>query len=244
MAVSWSDIAKVLKCREDQKYILGRLAGLGLADSCTRCGGSGHYSFNLMHGTVCFKCGGFKCQMPKLSKKLLEVCQEVANSGKLDAYLEELKRANEAKKYCNSWSDKYFALWGSHPVIDCYKRHKVNWMDVSLVESQVNHLARSLYDSVKDNQWLIQNGRFVEEKGEMRGKNIKLSNAEVLECKAKLEEAMKSLEVLIESAKAKYGDWSDEQMLALPRGFWSQQEAMSEQPGITKLSAGIPVHQA
>lgn len=26
--------------------------------SCRRCGGSGHYSFNLRHGTVCFRCKG------------------------------------------------------------------------------------------------------------------------------------------------------------------------------------------
>ena len=25
---------------------------------CSRCGGSGHFSFNLMHGTVCYGCSG------------------------------------------------------------------------------------------------------------------------------------------------------------------------------------------
>lgn len=25
---------------------------------CTRCGGSGRYSFNMMHGSVCYGCGG------------------------------------------------------------------------------------------------------------------------------------------------------------------------------------------
>lgn len=28
--------------------------------TCSRCGGSGHYSYCQMHGTVCFKCGGRK----------------------------------------------------------------------------------------------------------------------------------------------------------------------------------------
>lgn len=27
-------------------------------ETCTRCGGCGNYSFNLMYGTVCFGCGG------------------------------------------------------------------------------------------------------------------------------------------------------------------------------------------
>jgi hypothetical protein len=26
--------------------------------TCSRCGGSGHYSFNLMHGTMCYGCSG------------------------------------------------------------------------------------------------------------------------------------------------------------------------------------------
>jgi hypothetical protein len=29
-----------------------------LTKTCGRCGGRGHYSFNLVHGTVCFGCGG------------------------------------------------------------------------------------------------------------------------------------------------------------------------------------------
>lgn len=27
-------------------------------ETCSRCGGSGHYSYCQMYGTVCFKCGG------------------------------------------------------------------------------------------------------------------------------------------------------------------------------------------
>lgn len=27
-------------------------------EDCSRCGGSGHYSFNSMHGSVCYGCGG------------------------------------------------------------------------------------------------------------------------------------------------------------------------------------------
>lgn len=32
---------------------------------CSRCGGSGHYSFNLMYGTRCFKCAGNKLTYTK-----------------------------------------------------------------------------------------------------------------------------------------------------------------------------------
>lgn len=34
-------------------------------ESCSRCGGSGHYSYCEMHGTTCFKCGGSGKQYTK-----------------------------------------------------------------------------------------------------------------------------------------------------------------------------------
>lgn len=33
--------------------------------TCSRCGGSGHYSYCQMHGTTCFKCGGTGKQLTK-----------------------------------------------------------------------------------------------------------------------------------------------------------------------------------
>ena len=39
---------------------------------CTRCGGTGHYSFNLMHGTMCYGCGGRKWKYPRITKKLIK----------------------------------------------------------------------------------------------------------------------------------------------------------------------------
>jgi len=35
------------------------------SQSCGRCGGSGHYSYCQMHGTVCFQCGGSGVQLTK-----------------------------------------------------------------------------------------------------------------------------------------------------------------------------------
>lgn len=34
-------------------------------ESCSRCGGSGHYSYNSISGTRCFKCGGAKIVLTK-----------------------------------------------------------------------------------------------------------------------------------------------------------------------------------
>ncbi|CAB4165194.1 hypothetical protein UFOVP820_21 [uncultured Caudovirales phage] len=33
--------------------------------TCSRCGGSGHYSFNLMHGSRCYGCGGSGYKLTK-----------------------------------------------------------------------------------------------------------------------------------------------------------------------------------
>lgn len=35
---------------------------------CSRCGGSGHYSFNLMHGSMCYGCSGRGWQYTKRGK--------------------------------------------------------------------------------------------------------------------------------------------------------------------------------
>lgn len=37
--------------------------------TCGRCGGSGHYSFNLMHGTVCYGCSGRKTVLTAAGSK-------------------------------------------------------------------------------------------------------------------------------------------------------------------------------
>ena len=37
-------------------------------ETCTRCGGSGHYSYNQITGTTCFKCGGKGTQHTRRGK--------------------------------------------------------------------------------------------------------------------------------------------------------------------------------
>jgi hypothetical protein len=40
-------------------------------ETCARCSGSGHYSYNQMTGTTCFKCGGNGLQYTKRGKATL-----------------------------------------------------------------------------------------------------------------------------------------------------------------------------
>ncbi len=41
------------------------MAKLFETEVCGRCGGTGHYSYNMMNGTVCFGCGGAKVRLTK-----------------------------------------------------------------------------------------------------------------------------------------------------------------------------------
>lgn len=84
-----------------------RLYHLGHGIVCTRCGGTGHFSFNLMDGTRCFKCGGAKYTMPKLSPRLLAVVQADVAEGKLEPYLKEVRDRSMAKRAC----DIVMAAW-------------------------------------------------------------------------------------------------------------------------------------
>ncbi|MBU3173329.1 hypothetical protein [Clostridium estertheticum] len=40
-----------------------------LMKPCSRCGTTGHYSYNQRSGTVCFKCSGLKYTLPKVTAK-------------------------------------------------------------------------------------------------------------------------------------------------------------------------------
>jgi len=46
---------------------------------CTRCGGSGHHSYNQIDGTVCFKCGGVKYILPSKSKMNTKWLESIKN---------------------------------------------------------------------------------------------------------------------------------------------------------------------
>ncbi len=48
--------------------------------TCPRCGGTGHYSYNQIDGTRCFKCSGWKYILPRLSKKWLVLVADEWNN--------------------------------------------------------------------------------------------------------------------------------------------------------------------
>ena len=43
---------------------LNKLLQMGFSRTCPRCHGTGHYSFNLVDGTICYGCSGKKITLP------------------------------------------------------------------------------------------------------------------------------------------------------------------------------------
>jgi hypothetical protein len=88
-----------------------RLILLGYGDVCSRCAGSGHYSFNLASGTTCFDCGGAKRLPPKLTKKLYALAEPKVVDGTLDLLLEQSAKRVARRKQMNAAPNTFLASW-------------------------------------------------------------------------------------------------------------------------------------
>ncbi|GHV06463.1 hypothetical protein FACS1894217_05190 [Clostridia bacterium] len=62
---------KGLFVSELYKQAFRQMREWGYIQTCSRCGGSGHYSYNQIDGTRCFKCGGKKTVVMTPTKKLI-----------------------------------------------------------------------------------------------------------------------------------------------------------------------------
>lgn len=102
-----SDAAKKLGCSD--KSATMRLAHLGYTVTCTRCGGSGHYSFNLTNGSVCFGCSGSGKKLAPLTEAVVaEALVRIAN-GELDAYFARAKAAKMIESKIQAFNRAYLA---------------------------------------------------------------------------------------------------------------------------------------
>jgi hypothetical protein len=110
MLTQFARTLKVPATAHDQEAVVqARLAYLGYSDPCRRCGGSGHYSYNQVSGTRCFRCEGRKYEPARLTKQLLSQVRHDVGAGKLEPYLEELQHRRTAetavKRLMAAWGD-------------------------------------------------------------------------------------------------------------------------------------------
>lgn len=89
------------------KNVLNRLKALDMAPTCTRCGGTGRYSFNPMDGDRCYGCGGAGAVLPILTRKLVDKVNAAVAAGGLDAYLADVMARSDARKIVEGF-DKAF----------------------------------------------------------------------------------------------------------------------------------------
>lgn len=101
MKPTTNDFIELLKTnahKDPEAALLARLAKMGFGSVCGRCGGSGRYSFNLLHGTTCYGCSGLGSVKPKLTRELFERISEAVAAGALDLYLERMARKQQVEK--------------------------------------------------------------------------------------------------------------------------------------------------
>lgn len=103
-------IANILGTTE--KNLPSRVLGLRLGNVCSRCGGSGKFSFNQIHGDTCYGCGGNGLTMPKSKsdlQTLLKRAEDTVSSGKLAEYLHRLqiekKNKGVVSRIMKAWRD-------------------------------------------------------------------------------------------------------------------------------------------
>lgn len=64
--------------------------------TCTRCGGSGSFSFHLVRGTVCFGCEGTGFQMVDLKKQQERQAAAAKRQAEKEAFHANMRAAYEA----------------------------------------------------------------------------------------------------------------------------------------------------
>lgn len=134
--------------------LLSRIVGLEHGEACSRCWGSGHYSFCPGYGTRCFKCGGAGSYAPKLTAKLFAALTEDVAAGKLDEYLANLTAKTLAKKAAKTATDRVMAAWKGSGVSEAYDWTKASGRDMNPVDEAISHEINlpmsKLYTKVSD----------------------------------------------------------------------------------------------
>lgn len=151
-----SDLAQKKKLTS----VMNRLKFLNMLVPCTRCSGTGNYSYNSISGTVCFMCNGFKCKLPEmLDQSYIDKASELTEQGELIPYLEELKKNEKIKKANKSISD---LIWNSNISQDYVTEVKKSRSNVDpLVDAyrqKLTNISKPFYD--KQHEYDVMESRY------------------------------------------------------------------------------------
>jgi len=139
-----------------------RLAALGHYVVCSRCGGCGRHSFNLMDGDRCFKCRGSGKTIPRLTAKLLDTVRAQMANGELEPYLAKVRKAQEAKRMAKKWFDDWRNL-PTQRADDEWKQQqqepaKTSWTWSSYRRLWQNAYCSKLTEEMTKAEWAAERG--------------------------------------------------------------------------------------
>jgi hypothetical protein len=108
-----------------------RLIYLGYSQNCSRCGGSGNYSFNQIDGSRCYGCGGSGKQLVDLTEAVIAEARARIDTGELIPYFQRGKMIRHSKAIAQAVMD----AWKASRVGKDYSAHRTPW---PLTEEQRN----------------------------------------------------------------------------------------------------------
>jgi len=94
-SITESEAAKIMGCAV--KALRGRMVALGYVETCSRCLGSGRYSFNQIDGDRCYGCNGKGRTMMALTFERVTEAKARQDAGELESYF-VANRARAAAK--------------------------------------------------------------------------------------------------------------------------------------------------
>jgi len=126
----------------------GRLIKLGYTEPCSRCCGSGHYSFNRIDGTRCFGCGGSGLKLQRITKTKAREAASRIEAGELDQWFAECQAKGEARRAIAPRKSKLDEAWKAGSVHTAYK--KTDKQDASITVRSPVFRAAGLINSLWD----------------------------------------------------------------------------------------------
>jgi excinuclease UvrABC ATPase subunit len=125
---------------------VNRAVRMKLTPICSRCGGSGHYSYNQINGTTCFGCAGLG-HSTEVTEATLRAAQEAVDDGRLQAYIAMLN----ARSNCKNARDRVMKAWRDTGISEAYKwQEAAKGVEPHVSISKINKKMCDAYDRVAD----------------------------------------------------------------------------------------------
>jgi len=137
--------------------LYARLKATRLGPVCSRCGGSGSFSYNRQDGTMCYGCGGSGHMAPKTiaqAEETLKRARIFVEAGKLDEYGRCLYMAKRLEGRHN----RLFKAWHDTDTVVGYSKNGLGNFDNPLGQRRMklNGRCNTAVDAFSKLRWKLQ----------------------------------------------------------------------------------------